>query len=187
MPLPKTGFSKTMIIVSIAMTVWLLESTAYATEESNNPFLIEMIRYSQDLEQRILEQGRPLTVMESMLAEQADVRHPELVRVLVLPSVPEPKSAVLREKLQQLGILRLIARAKGSAKGYGIVLTTSGAKSPGVIAHELVHVGQYERFDGIEGLMRYHLPDLEANGYRDSELEGEAYRRALEIISNARM
>lgn len=166
--------------ITIAAALTLNASVVKAGDPSEI-FLQKMISHAIALETRILESGRPLTDSERLLARQAGVRHIDRVRILVLDAVPSPEDGDLRRYLSKLGILRLISMAKGTAKGYGIIVTPSGAHDRSVIAHELVHVGQYERLGGIAALMRDHLPDLVANGYRRSELEDEAYRRAAAI------
>jgi len=168
-----------------ALAALVFTSTAIALDDTDETFLSEMTRHSLALEQRILEEGRPLTDSERTMALQAKVQYPDRVRILTLDAVPLPEEALLRQKLEEYGVLKLIGRAKGAAKGYGIIVTTSGAQWRTVIAHELVHVGQYERLGGIAEVMRYHLPDLKANGYRRSELEDEAYRRAADIVGTS--
>ena len=151
---------------------------------ADDEFLREMIRYSEALEQRILAEGRPLTDAEKELARRADIQDVDRVRLLVLDSVPLPESRILRQRLAEIGLLRLIRSARGTAKGYGIILTPAGLGQPSSLAHELVHVGQYERLGGIAPLMKRHLPDLTASGYRSSVLEDEAYRLAPEIVNS---
>ncbi len=84
--------------------------------------------------------------------------------------------------LKGFGHLKRIRGASGAAKSYGIILTHYGEKRRTVIAHELMQVSQYERLGGIAALVRSHLPDFIANGYRRSILEDEAYSREDEIV-----
>ena len=163
------------------MLIALTANPASADDE----FLREMIRYSEALEQRILAEGRPLTDAEKELARRANIQDVDRVRLLVLDSVPLPESEILRRHLEEIGFLELIPRARGTAKGYGIILTPAGLGRPRYLAHELVHVGQYERLGGIAPLMKRHLPELKAGGYRNSVLEEEAYRLAPGIVDSS--
>ena len=43
-----------------------------------------------------------------------------------------------------------------------------------MIAHELVHVAQYERLGGIEPFLRQYLRECLTVGYDESALENEA-------------
>ncbi len=166
---------------------FLAMTSAYGesrTENIDDEFLSKMIHYSETLERRILSEGRPLTEAEREIARRANVKNVNRVRVLILDAVPLPNDVALQQYLAEFGFLRLIRGARGTTKGYGVILTRSGARRPTDLAHELIHVGQYERCGGIAALMQYHLPDLKANGYRRSELEDEAYRLAPKIINS---
>lgn len=181
----KTGCSSAtcaalaLMLLSLAMP----GTNAAARDISSEAFINAMIQHAKALEKRILFEGRPLTADELALARAANIKHPDRVRILVLPSIPVPQSAYLRAKLDELDLLQLIRLARGTTKGYGIIVTHSGSRRRKVIAHELVHVGQYEQLGGIAALMRHHLPDLISNGYRRSTIESEAYRLATQIAS----
>ena len=174
------------VALSLMLNLSMFVSDVSARETDNDAFVNAMIQYAIALERRALIEGRPLTSTELDVARDAGVQHPERVRILVLPRIPAPESPFLRYKLNEMGHLQLIDVARGTAKGYGIILTKSGIRHVSVIAHELLHVRQYERFGGIAALMRHHVPDLLANGYHHSELESEAYRRAAEITAGRR-
>jgi hypothetical protein len=47
------------------------------------------------------------------------------------------------------------------------------------VTHELVHVAQFERFDGMEPTFRQYLSEILTEGYKDSALEKEAHEVAL--------
>jgi hypothetical protein len=174
------------VALSLMLNLSMFVSDVSARETDNEAFINAMIQYAIALEKRVLIEGRPLTSTELDVARDANVQHPERVRILVLPRIPAPESLFLRYKLKEMGHLQLIDVARGTAKGYGIILTKSGIRRLSVIAHELVHVRQYERLGGIAALMRHHVPDLLANGYHHSALESEAYRRAAEITAGRR-
>lgn len=178
-----SAINSTLVLRAIVVLVLIADSGPAPAESLEDEFLREMIRYSEALEHWILAEGRPLMDSERELAGRAGINDIDRVRVLVRESVPLPESEVLRRHLEEIGLLRLIRMARGTAKGYGIILTPAGLRHPTDLAHELIHVGQYERLGGIAPAMEYHLPDLKANGYRSSELEDEAYRLAPSIVN----
>ena len=152
------------------------------TDDNVEVFTREMVAHALTLEARILEEGRPLDADELRLARAAGVAHPERVRILYLDEVPIPESPVAVEELRRMGVLQLMGLAAAAARGYGIIITPRGEGDRTVVAHELVHVAQYERFGGIDPMFRSYIPDLRANGYRRADLEDEAYARSAEIV-----
>ncbi len=179
----RSEINSSLVLRASAVLVLITSTAAAAAEPVDDAFLNEMIRYSEALEQKILAEGRPLTVAEKELARRAQVKDVGRVRLLVRDSVPVPESETLRRHLDEIGILKLIRTARGTAKGYGVILTPAGLRRPTDLAHELIHVRQYERLGGIAALMKIHIPDLVASGYRRSELEDEAYRLAPTIVT----
>ena len=174
--------------IYVLATALLALAPMHGTPRAEIPqddFLQRMITYSENIERRVLAEGRPLTAAETELARRAQVQDVDRVRILVLERVPLPRDATLRRYLEEIGFLQLMQRARGTTKGYGIILTPGAVSRPINLAHELIHVAQYERLGGIAAGMAYHLPDLAENGYRRSELEDEAFRLAPEIVDAA--
>jgi len=179
----RSVINSALVARALAALVLTAAAGAVPEEQVDDEFLREMIHYSEVLEQKILAEGRPLTDAEKELARRANIKDVDRVRVLVRDSVPLPESERLRQRLEEIGFLSLIRTALGTTKGYGIILTPAGFKRPTSLAHELIHVAQYERLGGIAAAMEYHLPNLKANGYRQSELEDEAFRLAPAIVN----
>jgi hypothetical protein len=169
-------------IAAIILLFALTHDTSHAGDEVDKEFLRHMVDYSETLQRRILAEGRPLTEEERELARRAGIKDIDRVRILLLDAVPLPENEELRQRLAEIGFLQLIGQARGTAKGYGVILTQSGQRRRTDLAHELIHVAQYERLGGIAAAMAYHLPDLIANGYRRSTLEDEAFRLAPAIV-----
>jgi len=123
-------------------------------------------------EARVLHDGRPLSEWESGWAVEVGVRHPERVRILLVPVVPTPGSSLLR-------VLAAISRfgmdaPTGMAVNYGIFLDSSQSNNPSLLVHELAHVAQYERLRGIEAFLAEYLRQCVADGYWDADMEQEA-------------
>ena len=137
----------------------------------------------------ILRAGVALTPGEITLARTLGVRAPQRVRVMAVPRVPLPLHHVC-QVLRRAGCLpRHIA---GMTLGYGIVLRADCAHNAALLAHELVHVRQYERLGGVSGFLRQYLSECVWPGYPYGALEiearageiraGEGSTRAVDVI-----
>ncbi|MER5172293.1 hypothetical protein [Thioclava kandeliae] len=124
------------------------------------------------MEARILSEGRPLNAVETGYALKAGVHHPERVRVLAWQGrFPAPKNKALARVYKP-------ANALAITFGYGIA---ARQEDPYLIAHELVHVAQYERLGGREAFTREYLTqELVLGGYA-TPLEREAFKRGHRI------
>lgn len=116
-----------------------------------------------------LANGRPLSVDEIAMARRIGVRAPERVRMLdesARPDLPQPPLATL---------IRLLGKGNplkwGLTARYGVVFKTRPTLP--LLAHELRHVAQYERF-GLDGFVRRYLTELLVVGYALAPLEIDA-------------
>ncbi len=136
-------------------------------------------RRAEAFEARILRVGVPLTEEEQTAAEALGVRHSGQVRLLCLATVPTPNDLMLRTTI---AALRLFTPAtRGLALRYGIFVRSDCWRDRRLIAHELVHTGQYERFGGIEPFLRCYLWECLTIGYAKAPLEQEAVFRTAQI------
>ncbi len=133
----------------------------------------------QGLEQTAMQHGRALTSAEMHTARQLGVAQPERVRVLVSPLLPSwlapaqmqgvtGSSHVQSDALAQsrYGIAAITA-------GHGIILNLRQINNPRILAHELVHVTQYEHL-GMRAFVLRYLTELLTYGYYDAPLERAA-------------
>ena len=67
------------------------------------------------------------------------------------------------------------------ALGHGIYLEAAQGDRPSLVAHELVHVLQYERLGGTWPFLRDYLHQCLAEGYWNAPMEIEARQRAAEL------
>jgi len=132
----------------------------------------EAIKWYLAQEARLLKQGRPLAPDEMELARRMGVQHPEKVRVLVLAQFPFPDDPELAAQAKALG---LSDEAGGFGMGYAVLIKPQFEGQRQLLAHELVHVAQRERF-GTEAFVRRYLLELKTVGYGRSPLEAEANR-----------
>lgn len=114
---------------------------------------------------RALSGGRGLTPAEQDIARRVGVQHPEKVRLLVLPKIPPMTDP-------ELARLFRIERAWGLTTGYGITVTQMPVPD-WLLAHELVHVAQYERL-GAGPMLRRTLTESLVLPHNLIPLEREA-------------
>ena len=97
----------------------------------------------------------------------------------MLSAIPLPNAPGLRQLALQTGLISEATR--GMTFGHGIVLK-NGAVDRRLIAHELVHVMQYERFGSTEAFLGEYVKEIAFPPYYpNGPLELEAERLAESI------
>src|SRR5215471_18870489 len=137
------------------------------------PHVVDWISY---LEKQAQESGRALTPIEFNLAKHAGVAHPEEVRILSVRGIPLPSHPRVKQLAKQVGLLN--ADTGGLTAEYGVVVRLDCANNLRLLAHEFVHVAQYERL-GREGFLQECIQQIASHGYPNApfELEAEAKSR----------
>lgn len=123
-------------------------------------------------ERRIWRLGCALSPPEIDDARAAGVRDPARLRVLVVPSIPNPlqRFAGLIERWTRFSIFS----PAGMTLRYGIfVVETMDGDRP-LLTHEFVHTAQYERLGGRFRFLHRYVFECLAHGYLDAPLETEA-------------
>lgn len=131
------------------------------------------------MERRILRHGRALAIEEAATALRMGVTAAQRIRVLLVPQIPMPGPAWVQRLAARIGFDG--SGTAGMAMRYGIFIREDCAHSPGLIAHECVHTGQYERLGGLAAFLRRYLFECLADGYSRSALECEARERSAGI------
>ena len=126
----------------------------------------------EDQERLILEQGVALSEPELRIATRAGVLHPERVKLLAVTKTPLPEEKTLRRAARAFGFVSEMT--DGLTAGYGFFLRESRRNDRALVAHELVHVAQFERFGGIHAFLAKYLREILENGYDAAPLELEA-------------
>jgi hypothetical protein len=141
------------------------------------PFAWLWLRLHQ---RRILHHGRELTDKERRFAEKLGIKDCDKVRLWSVDQVPSPGGFLL----SGLGRLAGVSThsAKGMALDHGIYLESAQDSRPSLVAHELVHVAQFERLGGTWLFLRDYLRQCLEDGYWNAPLEIEARERAEEIV-----
>jgi hypothetical protein len=132
------------------------------------PHVVDWISY---LEKQAQESGRALTQIEFNLAQNVGVAHPGEVRILSVPRIPLPAHTRVKQLARQVGLLN--ADTGGLTAGYGVIVRRDCTNNLRLLAHEFVHVAQYERL-GREGFLQEYIQQIAEHGYLNAPFEREA-------------
>jgi hypothetical protein len=91
-------------------------------------------------------------------------------------------SAKIPQHSRQVGLLN--ADTGGLTAGYGVIVRLDCAKNLRLLAHESVHVAQYERL-GRERFLQEYIQQIAAHGYLNAPFEQEAEAKAIKACRDA--
>jgi hypothetical protein len=143
------------------------------------PHIVDWISY---LEKQAQESGRALTAIEFNLAQTVGVAHPEQVRILSVRRIPLPSHPRVKQLARRVGLL--YADTGGLTAGYGVIVRLDCTRNLRLLAHEFVHVAQYERL-GREGFLQEYIQQIAAHGYLNAPFEPEAEAKAVRACDDA--
>ena len=132
-------------------------------------------------EKRMLRIGVPLSDLELADARAIGVAEPDRVRLLQLDRVPFPTDPMLRAAATAIQFLT--PATCGLTLRYGIFVRSDCWRERALIAHELVHVMQYERLGGILPFLRQYLSQCLTVGYPAAPLEQEAVNISRTVVA----
>ncbi len=136
--------------------------------------------WTQQQEQEILKDGTPLSDSQLEDARKLSVENPEKVRLLCVDQIPLPEDPELKSANQ---LLKLITpETIGLTCQYGIFIKKDYWNHREPVAHELVHVSQYERFGNIQKFLNRYISECINPGYPNGPLEQEA-RNKVKLIT----
>lgn len=127
----------------------------------------------------ILAKGVALTPHQAFDAHLVGVKHPEKVRLLRTDFIPLPENPVLRKANERFNLVSPVTA--GITFGYGIYIRKDLWNDRPLIAHELVHVGQYERYGSVKAFLRDYLKECLTIGYPNGPLEQEAVVKSRDV------
>jgi hypothetical protein len=137
--------------------------------------------WAAEQEERVLREGVPLSEQEIADAKALGVREPQRVRLLQVDAIPAPAHPMLRAAYNAINFLTVTPRAL--TLQYGIYVRSDCWRDRFLIAHELAHTAQYQRFGGILPFLRGYLFQCATIGYREAPLEQEATDAAQRVCS----
>jgi len=140
--------------------------------------------WAEGQEKHILASGVPLTPSQIADARAVGVTRPERVRLLDVPSIPTPDHPILRAAGEAT---RLISPfTAGLTLRYGIFIRNDQSDDRRLIAHELVHTGQYERCGSVLEFLRQYLHECLTIGYPAAPMEQEAITVSEHLLRQAK-
>ena len=138
------------------------------------------VQWATEMEKAILERGQRLPPQSRKDAEAIGIQRADDVRVVVMERIPLPNDPGLKQLAIETGLIT--DRTVGMTFGHGIVLR-NGSYDRRLIAHELGHVMQYEKFGTIETFLREYVKEVAfPPGYPNGPLEREADRLAEIVV-----
>src|SRR5687767_10304136 len=114
-------------------------------------------RWATGHERRILSEGVGLSPNQKFDAHLAGVARPDEVRLMKVELIPTPEDPILRQANELVGLVSPMTA--GITFGYGIYIRDDFWDDRELVAHELVHVGQYERSGSSETFLRAYLEE----------------------------
>jgi hypothetical protein len=140
------------------------------------------VRWVTEMEKVVLDRGQRLPPKNRKDAEAIGIQRIDDVRMVAWDSIPLPSDPGLKHLAVETGLIT--DATHGMTFGHGIVIK-NGLSDRRLIAHELVHLLQYERFDGIEAFLKEYVKEITSPpGYPYGPLEKEAERIAKAVTQN---
>jgi len=138
--------------------------------------------WAEEQETRILAAGTPLNPAHLADASRLGVIKPERVRLLAVISIPAPDDPLLRAAGEATGLISPLTA--GLTLRHGIFIRGDLIEDRRLIAHELVHTAQYERFGSVAAFLRQYLSECLTVGYPTAPLEQEAIVRSGKLFES---
>jgi len=124
-------------------------------QETFNRLLPAACDWAKAQEEFILARGVPLGARQAEDAAKVGVRDVGRVRVLIVEKIPLPEDVDLAEAAKRAGIITDASR--GMAIGHAIIIRADCWGDRELFLHQLMHVAQCERCDGIDTYLREYL------------------------------
>ena len=138
-------------------------------------------RWVEEQQAIILRDGVPMTDHQCFDAHLVGVRDPKRVRLLKVDLIPTPTHPVLAQANELVGFVSPLTA--GITFGFGIYVRQDLWDNRPLIVHELVHVGQYERYGSIGAFLQDYLTECLTIGYPNGPLEREAIDRSKAVCT----
>ena len=136
---------------------------------------------AMEQQEKILRDGVALSAEEIADAHAIGIQSPDRIRLLQVETIRRPTQPQLRAACDAIDFLTPATRAL--TLGHGIFIRSDWWRDRSLIVHELAHVAQYERFDGILPFLRSYLYECLTVGYSAAPLEQEAIAVAARVCT----
>jgi hypothetical protein len=142
-------------------------------------FVAIAARWVEWHERRILKHGIPLPPESLADAARMGVAEPEKIRLMRVDAIPMLNGRLVKMLASRLP--EISANTVGLTLGHGIYIRTPWWGDRHLIAHECVHVGQYERCGSAAAFLTAYFTQCIEDGYPAAAMEQEAILRAAEV------
>ncbi|MBL9219335.1 MAG: hypothetical protein JNG82_12640 [Opitutaceae bacterium] len=132
--------------------------------------------WAEEQEALILRDGVALTNHQCFDAHLVGVKEPQRIRMLKVDRIPVPTHPVLAKANELVGLVT--PRTAGITFGHGIYIRADLWDNRPLVVHELVHVGQYDRYGSVHAFLKDYLTECLTIGYPNGPLEREAIDRS---------
>ena len=139
------------------------------------------LAWSLKLNANVIAKGKSLSLCQAADAVEVGVKKPDAVRILRVPSLPEPDCPQLRHLAKQVGLD--LTRSQGMALGYAVLIRHSALGDRRVLRHELRHVAQFEAAGSLSHFLEEYLAQVVLHGYRDAPFEVDARRHESRFMA----
>ena len=150
------------------------------TREQFEKLLPIACNWAEQQEEFILKNGTPLDADQKKDALAIGIEKVDKVRLMKVGIIPAPANPELQEAIKITGLLSPLTL--GLTLGHGIFIKDDYWKNRVLLAHELTHTLQYERFKGIPQFLKLYLHECITIGYPNGPLEMEARRMEKEFM-----
>jgi hypothetical protein len=136
-------------------------------------------RWVRRRERAILAYGVPLSEEELADALAIGVRRPECVRLQCVERIPIFEHRLLRPLARM--VEPFFVHTAGLTLNHAIFIRSDYWRDRRLVAHELVHVAQYERMGGIRPFLKAYFRECLLPGYPLGPLEQEAIQTSARL------
>lgn len=119
-----------------------------------------------------MRNGVALARPEAQFARSLGIVNPDSVRLLKVDAIRAFEHPLLRAATSAIDLR--FRHTAGLTLRYGILIRSDCWDQSRLVAHELVHVHQYERLGGIRPFLRSYFHECLVDGYPFGPLEQEA-------------
>jgi hypothetical protein len=144
-------------------------------------FVMVATRWVEWHERKILKHGVTLPEESLMDATRMGVARPEEIRLMRVDRIPVLNGSVIRFLARWFP--EISASTVGLTLGHGIYIRSPWWSDRHLIAHECVHVGQYERCGSTAAFLKNYFTECIETGYPAAPMEQEAILRSATLES----
>ena len=120
--------------------------------------------------------GKPLDQRGCSIAERVGVARPDLIRILLVSTLPLPSDPELQQAALATGLFG--PNIVGLTLGHGIYIR-HGYDTPRLVSHECRHVYQYEQAGSIAAFLPKYLQQIADFGYASAPYEIDARNQEM--------